>query len=165
MNFGSDHPPYASSFSGRGGGGGGGGGQDRARGAPFLTSGGGAARFRPTQRAGSGGAVPFRPIQRAGGGCCPLSADSTSGGGGGRGGNAIRFRPIQSLRCPPSRPIQSFNQWAEGAELLLQGGGGGRHSVPKGGGHAPLWGRPWGGRETKVPFGVALCLDVHAVWS
>ena len=46
-----------------------------------------------------------------GGGCCPLSADSTSGGGGGRG--AVRFRPIQS-----------FNQWAEGAELLLQWGGG-----------------------------------------
>ena len=35
-------------------------------------------------------------------------------------------------------PIQFFNQWAEGAELLLQGGGGGGvgggcHSVPKGG--------------------------------
>ena len=50
-----------------------------------------------------------------GGGCCPLSADSA-------GGDAVHFWPIQSVRCPPSRPIQSFNQRAEGAELLLQGG-------------------------------------------
>ena len=47
---------------------------------------------------------------------------------------AIRFRPIQSVRCPPSRPIQSFNQWAEGAELLLQGGGGGEGGGGRGGG-------------------------------
>ena len=52
------------------------------------------------------------------------------GGGGGAvrlirrvegGGDAVHFWPIQSVRCPPSRPIQSFNQRAEGAELLLQG--------------------------------------------
>ena len=69
---------------------------------PFLTSGGG------------GG----------GGGCCPLLVDSAGGGGG---GDAVHFWPIQSVRCPPSRPIQSFNQRAEGAELLLQGGG---HAPP-----------------------------------
>ena len=53
-------------------------------------------------------------------------------------------RPIQSVRCPPSPPIQSFNPWAESAELLLQlvgGGGGGRHLVPKGGPCPPP---PWG---------------------
>ena len=96
----------APSFSGRGGGGGGGGGQDRARGAPFGSR----------EDSTSGG----------GGGCCPLSADSTI--------NCIILSMIQ--RAPPSRPIQSFNQWAEGAEPLLQWGGGGgegRHSVPKGG--------------------------------
>ena len=64
--------------------------------------------------------------KRGGGGCCPLSADLTSKGGGG----AIRFCLIQSVRCPPSRPIQSYYQWAEGAELLLQGGGGGGGMAP-----------------------------------
>ena len=67
---------------------------------------------------GGGGAVHLRPIQRAGGlsafgrfnerGCCPLSADSTSGGvvgvlsafgrfneRGGAAEGAVRFRPIQ----------------------------------------------------------------------
>ena len=38
----------------------------------------------------AGGAVRLRPIQRAGGGCCPPSADSTSGVGWG----AVRLRPI-----------------------------------------------------------------------
>ena len=77
------------------------------------------------ERGGGGGgwvAIHFRPIQQAGGGeggCCPLSSNSISEG------------------CLPSRPIRSFNQWAEGAELLLQGGGGGRHSVPKGGAMPP----------------------------
>ena len=80
------------SFSGRGGGGGGGGG-------------GVAVRFRPIQPVGEGGggAVCFRPIQSmrnprsrqiqpVDGGCCPLSANSASGGahvckqGGGGGG-------------------------------------------------------------------------------
>ena len=90
---------------------------------------------------GGGGAVRFQVsalsadpvIQSVGGGCWTFI---TKGGGGGGGGC---FRPIlgagggggggggvlSAFRCPPSRPIQSFNQWAEGAELLLQGGGGG----------------------------------------
>ena len=83
-----------------------------------------------------------------GGGCCPLSADLTSGGGGGGvlsafgrfnelgggGGGCCPLSADSTIDCiivsmiqraPPSRPIQSFNQWAEGAEPLLQWGGGG----------------------------------------
>ena len=56
-----------------------------------------------------------------GGGCCLILANSTSRGGGG----GCYPLSADSVRCLPSRPIQSFNQWAEGAELLLQGGGGG----------------------------------------
>ena len=75
-----------------------GGGQDRiGQGGAIFNERGG----------GGGGAVRFQPIQR--------------------GGDAVHFWPIQSVRFPPSRPIQSFNQRAEGAELLLQGGG---HAPP-----------------------------------
>ena len=49
----------------------------------------------------------------------------------------VRFRPIQSVRCPPFRPIQSFNQWGEGAVRFqcacmsgaYAGGGGGFEGV------------------------------------
>ena len=107
----------APSFSGRGGGG----AQDRARGRHLTadsTSGGGTVRFRPIQPVGGGGGgggadVSFRPIQSmrcpraqsVGGWCCPLSANSTSGGahvcklllqgggGGGGGGHSVPAPP------------------------------------------------------------------------
>ena len=93
--------------------------------------------------------------QGGGGGCCPLSADLTSGRGG-----AVRFRPIQSVRCPPSRPIQSFNHWAEGAELLLQGGGGGAPFSPEGGGGGamPPLGTPLGRVGVSFTFRLVLIL-------
>ena len=130
-----------------------------------LTSGGGG---------GGGGCCPFSADLTSGGGgrCCPLSADLTSGGGGGcvcvlstfgrfneRGGGGGRCCPLSAdstidciilsmiQRAPPSRPIQSFNQWAEGAEPLLQWGGGGGAIQSRRGGPCPPcpppWGRPW----------------------
>ena len=95
---------------------------------------------------GVGSAVHFRPIQPVGGrGCCPLSADSTNGGGGGAD---VSFRPIQSMRCPRSRQIQpvdggccplSANSASGGAHVCKQGGGGAPFSPEGGGGggHGP----------------------------
>ena len=75
-----------------------------------FNEGGVAVRFQPIQQAGEGG-----------GGLSTFSRFNERGRGG--GGGAVRFRPILSVRCPLSWPIQSFNQWAKDAELLLQWGG------------------------------------------
>ena len=65
---------------------------------------------------------------------------------GGGGGADVSSRPIQSMRCPRSRQIQpvdggccplSANSASGGAHVCKQGGVGGRHSVPKGGGPWP----------------------------
>ena len=98
-------------------------------------------RFNQWGGGGGGGAVRFRPIKTVGGGggggggeegYCPLLADSTSGGGGG-GGADVSFRPIQSMRCPRLRRIQSVDGGCcplltnsasahVSCKLLLQGG-------------------------------------------
>ena len=109
----------------------GGGGQDRARGS-HLTAANTLPTFRLIQPVGRGGAVHFRPIQPLGGG----------GGGGGGGGVAVRFQSIQ--------PVGG----AHVCSLLLQGGEGGRHSVPKGGG-----GGGGGGRgHSQICFKGYMCI-------
>ena len=97
----------APSFSGRGGGGGARIGQEGRH----LTAVNMLSAFGRFNERGGGG------------GCCPVSADLMSGGGAGGGCCPLSSNSI-SEGCPPSRPIRSFNQWAKGAELLLQGGGG-----------------------------------------
>ena len=85
--------------------------------------GGGGAWVPPAFMEGGGGGCPrFRPIQSVGGGCCPLSANSAS----------------------------VVDAHVHVCKLLLQGRGGGHHSVPKRGAMAPPRDAHGGGGDNKI---------------
>ena len=72
-------------------------------------------------------------------------------GGGGGGGGALRFRPIQSMRCLRSRQIQPVDGGC--CPLSANSASGGAHVVNRGGGGAPF--SPEGGGGAMAPPGDA----------
>ena len=84
-------------------------------------------------------------LEGGGGGGVLSASEPIQPVGRGGGGAAVRFRPIQSIRCPRFRQIQPVGGGVRmyvnkgggvGAIQSRNGGGGG------GGGMAPHWGRP-----------------------